>query len=394
MKILQVTNFFKPSWEAGGPARVAYDISKNLVDRGHDVTVYTTDGFKYRLNVGKNKCVDVDGIKTYYFRNLSSYLSKTFVLPIPYHLPVIASKQLKHFDIVHLHEYRTFSAIMIHHFSKKYNVPYVLQAHGSCPKIVKRKKLKMIFDILFGKQILKDASKLFALNKTEVEQYIALGADINKIEIVPNGIDETKYEKLPPKGSFKKKYFLEKFSIILYVGRLHISKGVDLLIESFKEVVKEYNDARLVIIGPDDGYEDYYKQLVNKLEIKEKVIFTGFISITEKTSAYVDADIFVTPWFSGFPITFLESCVCGTPIITTTKGDKLEWIEENVGLVVSYNKDILAETMIRLLFDKELKARLQKNCKHVVNENFTLNKVVTKLEKVYLSCLSENPEIV
>ena len=55
MKILQVTNFFKPSWEAGGIARVAYEISKELVNRGHEVTVYTTDGFKYRLNFKKTR---------------------------------------------------------------------------------------------------------------------------------------------------------------------------------------------------------------------------------------------------------------------------------------------------------------------------------------------------
>ena len=68
MRILQVTNFFKPSWEAGGPARVAYDISKKLVDNGHKVTVYTTDGYKSRLDVEKNVPLNIDGIKTYYFR--------------------------------------------------------------------------------------------------------------------------------------------------------------------------------------------------------------------------------------------------------------------------------------------------------------------------------------
>ena len=53
MKILQVTNFFKPSWESGGPARVAYEISKKLVERGHEVTVYATVRYKLKLNVEK-----------------------------------------------------------------------------------------------------------------------------------------------------------------------------------------------------------------------------------------------------------------------------------------------------------------------------------------------------
>ena len=116
MKILQVTNFFKPSWEAGGPPRVVYEISKKLVERGHEVTVYTTDGFKYRLNVEKNKPIDVDGIRVYYFRNLSSYLTRKWILPILYYLPMIAKKEIKEFDIIHIHEYRTFLAIITLYF--------------------------------------------------------------------------------------------------------------------------------------------------------------------------------------------------------------------------------------------------------------------------------------
>ena len=53
MKIQQVTKFFKPWWESGGPARVVYEISKKLTERGHEVTVYTTDVFKSRLDVEK-----------------------------------------------------------------------------------------------------------------------------------------------------------------------------------------------------------------------------------------------------------------------------------------------------------------------------------------------------
>lgn len=389
MKILQVTNFFKPSWEAGGVARVAYEISKNLVKEGHEVTVFTTDGFKSRLNVDKNKPLYIDGVRTYYFRNLSSYLSKYFVLPIPYYLPLIASKQLREFDIIHIHEYRTVSAIIIHYFSKKYNVPYVLQAHGTFPKTLKRKNLKTIFDVLFGKRILKGASKLFALNETEFEQYVNLGADSDKVKIVPNGIDETKYKELPLKGVFREEFGLEDSKIILYVGRLHKSKGVDLLIESFGELCNEIDDAKLVLIGPDDGFRNYLEQLVNKLVINDKVLFTGFVSISEKISAFVDSDIFVTPCFSGFPVTFLESCICGTPIVTTTKGDNLGWIEDNVGFVVPYDKDSLKCAMHAILTDNELSSIFRQNCVELIKKHYTLNRVVDLIEDSYREVLDE-----
>ena len=72
MRILYVSSFFKPSWESGGITRASYEIAKKLVERGHEVTVYTTDGFKSRLPVETNKPVYVDGIRVYYFKNLSS----------------------------------------------------------------------------------------------------------------------------------------------------------------------------------------------------------------------------------------------------------------------------------------------------------------------------------
>ncbi|HWQ47765.1 MAG TPA: glycosyltransferase, partial [Methanosarcina sp.] len=165
MKILHVTNFFKPSWEAGGIARVAYEISKNLVKEGHEVTVFTTDGFKSRLKTIKNKPIDVDGINTYYFRNLSNYLTKRNIV-IPYYLPLIARIKIQDFDVIHIHEHRTLLAIIVHYYSKKYNIPYVLQAHGTLPNTIGKKNQKNIFDAIWGNKILKDASKLIAVSNT------------------------------------------------------------------------------------------------------------------------------------------------------------------------------------------------------------------------------------
>ena len=58
MKILNVTHSFIPCYDAGGVVRVVYDLSKELINQGHDVTVYTTDGCNKRLNVKKNKPKD------------------------------------------------------------------------------------------------------------------------------------------------------------------------------------------------------------------------------------------------------------------------------------------------------------------------------------------------
>ena len=387
MKILQVTKFFKPSWESGGPARVAYEISKKLVERGHEVTVYTTDGFKWRLDVEKNKSVDVDGIKTYYFRNLSSYLARERVFPTPYYAPIVARREIRDFDVIHIHESSSNTlGVVVHHYAKKYGIPYVLQAHGSLPLNINKKKrvVKRIGDTLFEDRILNDAPKVIALTKTEAEQYEKMNVDKNKIEIVPNGVDLSEYDNLPEKGRFKMKYSIGDYEkIVLYMGRLNKSKGIDLLIKAFADIPKELNNVRLVLVGPDDGYQSALEKQVQELKVNNKVMFTGFVSNDEKMAAFADADVFVTPSFSGFPVTFLEACACGTPIITTSKGDTLDWINDKIGYVVEYDEDQLRDAMIKILSDEKLKENFGKKGKKLVGEKFSWDKIVEQVENVY-----------
>ena len=383
MRILQVTNFFKPSWESGGPARVAYEISKRLVERGHEVTVYTTDGFKWRLDVEKNRPVFVDGIKTYYFRNL--YLVRKRVFPTPYYAPVVARKEIMNFDVIHIHEGNTLG-VVVHHYAKKYGVPYILQAHGSLPsKMRKERSLEgRIWDTLFEYRTLHDASKVIALTKTEAEQYTKMNVAGNKIKIVPNGTDLSEYTNLPEGGGFRRKYSISNDAkMVLYVGRMNKTKGIDLLIKAFADVSKKLNDVKLVLVGPDDGDQSVLEELIQSLKVDDTVLFTGFVSDDEKKMAFVDADVFVTPSFSGFPVTFLEACACGTPIITTNKGDKLDWIQDKVGYIVEYDKDQLKNAMVKVLSDGELRRRFGEDGKKLMKEKFSWDKIVEQVENVY-----------
>ena len=384
MKILQVTNFFKPSWESGGPARVAYEISKKLVERGHEVTVYTTDGFKWRIDVEKNKPADVDGIKTYYFRNLSSYLTRKMNLPIPYYLPIVARRTLRDFDMIHIHEYRTVLAIVVHHYAKKYGIPYVLQPHGSLPRIGKE-GLKKLYDWVWGYNILKDASKVIALTKTEAEQYRKMGVDEDKIEIIPNGIDLSEYENLPEKGEFRKRYRIkDDEKIILYLGRIHKIKGPDLLARAFAELSRKIEDVKLVIVGPDDGFLSTLKTQIEDLKVEDKILFTGPLYEKDKLKAYVDADVYVLPSvYETFPVAVLEACACGTPVIVTDGCGIAEIVEGKAGYVVEYDKDQLRDVIIEVLSDEGLRRRFEEEGRSLVRKEFEWDIVVKRIEKIY-----------
>ncbi|MHA1833646.1 MAG: glycosyltransferase [Candidatus Baldrarchaeia archaeon] len=384
MKILQVCPKFHHS-VASGSTKVAYCISKELARRGHSVTVYTSD-MKDKYTIIDHGVEEKDGVKVHRFQSVGTIATReTKIFVTPTIIPNL-KKGTRSFDVIHIHEYRSFQGIVVHHYAKKYNVPYVLQAHGSLPRIVAWRRLKWGYDVLFGYRLLRDASKVVALSRVEAQQYKAMGVPEEKIAIIPNGIDLSEYADLPPKGSFKKKFNIPKDrKIILYLGRIHKTKGIDFLIRAYTHLKNEMNfkDAILVIAGPDDGYLNETKVLANSLGVCSSITFTGFISNKDKLGALVDADVFVTPSFYGFPMTFLEACVAGTPIITTSLGDVLEWIDRNVGFVVQPTPHDLAEAIYRIISNNDLRKKFSGNCIKVVRSNFLLEKVVERVEKVY-----------
>lgn len=386
MKILFVTATFPPR-KFGGITAVTHILSKKLVERGHEVTVYTTDlgdSPNSRLNV---KTRNIDGANVYYFKNISNKLSFNQRLFSPVGMMFKLKKEIKKFDVIHLHDYRSFLSIIVHHYAKKNEVPYIVQPHGSLPHLKQKSFLKSVFDVFWGLNIIKDAEKLIALNSRELKQYLEMGAQPDKIEIVPNGIDLSVYNPLPEKGRFKKKYDINNDQkIVLYLSRINKIKGPDLLIKSFAELLKDLKNIKLMIVGPDEGFKQYLEELLEDLVISDRVIFTGPLYGENKLEAYVDADVYVLPSiYETFPNTVIESCACGTPVVITDRCGISDMINDKVGLVVEYDKNSLKEGLKHMLQDDVLREKFEFECKAFVEKHFNIDSVIDKLETVYLN---------
>jgi len=394
MKILHVTPFFKPSWEAGGPPRSVYEIARRQVTSGHEVTVFTTDGFKKRLSVEKNVPVDVDGITTYYFRNLSMFLAGGLNFPLPYYLPVVTRKKLKEFDIIHIHEHRTFLAAIVHRYAQKYNIPYVLQPRGSAPTMIKSRQ-KEVFDKIVGKSIIYNSCRIIASSNSEASQYkdVFTNLDLDSVVQIPNGIDLKTYENLPTKGLFRKKMGIkEDEKIILYLSRLHERKGIDLLLKSFKSLIKtdKIGSLKLVIAGPDDHYLDIINHMLQKLGIKNSVIIPGPLYENDKLEAYVDADVFVLPSrdrYESFGNVVVEAMACKTSVVVTKYCGVSEWVSTEEGYVIDYKEDQLENALLEILQnDLKRNSRAQKSRETALN-TFNWDIVVKDTQEVYEKCI-------
>ncbi|MBT9147506.1 MAG: Phosphatidyl-myo-inositol mannosyltransferase [Syntrophomonadaceae bacterium] len=383
MKILQVTPFFSPVH--GGSAEVPYQLSSELAKKGHKVTIYTSDYKFSQEYVNSIPKVRVCIFKTWVTR------VKFFIAP---GMVRQARKEVKHFEIIHMHNYHTFQNIVAHHYAKKYGIPYVLQAHGSLVTYFQKGMLKRVFDRLWGYTILKGASKVIAVTKTEVEQYKSMGVSEDKIEIVPNGIDLSEFDNLPERGEFTRKYGLnDNQKIILYLGRIDKIKGLDILTKAFAQLSRNVKDVKLVIVGPDDGYLPSLRKLVADLEIGDKVLFTAPLYGREKLEAYIDAYVYVLPsFYEIFGITVLEATACGTSVIATDRCGIADVIDGQAGLVVPYDKDQLSNAILHMLSDDKMRREFGEKGKLLVREKFNWEKIAEQIENVYQSVIQTQIE--
>ena len=384
MKILHVLPEFpaRPRRCPSGVINVVYHLSKEQVKLGHEVTVSTSSAGCTK-NRGKEQIGDdsspFNGVNVLHF---SSFLSYDHFYVTPKFVSFM-KKSLTTFDVVHIHDVRCFQSIVAQYYARRYNRPYVLQTHGSHLGVLSEKKLKWMLDCASSRRILRNATRAIALNTTEAEYYSQLGLPAHIIDVVGNGIDVAEYEG-GHRGEFRKKFGIGKEDrVILYVGRLTNTKGLDLLVETISDLKKSLRALKLVIVGPDDGYESELKRQVRALKIEACTLFTGPVDETDKKDAYIDADVFVTPSFTGFPLTFLESCACGTPIVTTKNADTLDWIDGKVGYVTAYKKNELAQAIMNIICEETIRAEFTANCRTLVEKQFAWPKIVDKIQETY-----------
>lgn len=405
LKILQVSLRFPPAHAYGGVPRTTYLVSKELVKRGHDVTVFTTDAYDTNSRLTpRNNPTFVDGISVYRFRTVSNYLAYKN-MPIAPGMAFALGRHIEGFDLIHLREHFHFQAVLVHHYAIKKNVPYILQAHGSLPRMIEaldskrallsKSQPKRLFNVFFGNSILQDASKIIATSRIESDYFKDAFIDFpfNKVAYLPNVVDLMSYRDLPERGHFRAKVGMDnQVKAILFLGRIHPVKNIETLLAAFSKVKRTVEcPVKLVIAGPDEGHLHTLKSLANQLEVENDVVFPGPLYEREKLEAYVDADVFVLPsYYESFGNVALEALACGTPVIVTNTCGVSEWISKDLGYVVECNEEGLFGALSEILQNEQLSKKLGSNGKKLVEQEFGLDKSILRLEKLYEDVVSEN----
>lgn len=379
MKILQVIQFFAPQF--GGTVNVVYNLSKELSKRGHDVTIITTD---FEFDEEYSKSIEKYGVKVIPF-NCILNLSSFFYSPS---MKKWLSTNITKFDAVHMHNFRSYQNNVVYKYVIKHKIPYVLQAHGSILQIFQKKSLKKLYDVFYGKKILKNAAKLIAVSDLEKEQYKKLGICESRIEKIPNGLALKRH--FNKDSNFRKSNNIITTSIILYLGRKDNLKGIDFLIKSFQSFLNDYNDVTLIIAGPDGGNEKQLINLVKKLKIENNVQFLNFIG--DVCSAYKAADILVYPVkYEIFGLVPFEAILCGTPVIVTENSGCGEMIRDaGCGYLVKYGEiEDLKEKMSNIITNPKIGKKFVENGNEYIKHKLNWKDINENLEELYTSLLTK-----
>lgn len=385
MKILQITPCFYPAWAYGGIPRVAYELSRELARRGHDVTVYTTDAFDQHNRCKESgKETTVDGITVRYFKNANNSLAYHYQVYLPLGMRQAVRETIADFDVIHLHGHRNFLNTIVHHYAKKAGKRFILSGHGTILRIERRVFLKVIFDKIFGDRVLRDAQRFIAVSKNEVRQYTEMGIDSKKVNVIYNGIDADAFTNLPEAGAFKDNYGLTGKKVVLYLGKITPRKGIDFLVKAFSRMSAP--GTVLVIAGNDMGFRTRVESIVREKGLSNEVLFTGLLTGTDKLSAYRDADMLVYPAIHEiFGLVPFEAMLCGTPVIVTDDCGCGEIIgNQGIGYLVKYNDiDNLAARMRFVLENREVAVeKVAKGCKFIT-EMLSWRTIGAQYEQVY-----------
>ncbi|MFC1942404.1 glycosyltransferase [Chloroflexota bacterium] len=385
MRILQIFDIF--SSQVNGTVKLLHQLSEALAKKGLEVVIYTSD---YKSD--KEFVNSLPGVKVYPFR---SWLDLPGIHIIPGMITEVKRK-LKDYDVIHLHCFRSFQNIVIHHYAPKYGVPYVLDTHGSLPRTHGDKGfkwlLRWLYDVAFGYRLLKHASRVVAETGLGINEYKAYGVNEDRITLIPPPFAIDRFSQLPPRGLFREKYNIKEEKVVLFLGRINWIKGIDFLIESFSELAESRSDVMLAIVGPDDGYKPTLDKLIDRLNLTDRVLFTGFLDGVEKLSAFVDADVMVqTSLYEQGAWAPFESVLCNTPIIVSSNSGAGEDVKRiDAGYLVEYGDKQDLAVRIQYVLDNQSEAKEKTLvAREYIKTNMSFEKGIENYEKLYQEVIEE-----
>lgn len=310
---------------ASGYSYTVPRVCRGLLELGHTVNLITCTGEVEKLN-------DVTQQKSGSIEMVAGLVGITTELK---HSIFNAAE---HCDILHSNSLWRMTNIYPSWAASKFKKPHIVSPRGTLNPHARHLKglSKSIFSYALQQRALQSAALLHATSEGEYRDIRESGIQ-NPVAIIPNGVD------IPSLANSRAE---QSQRVLLFVGRIHPIKGLELLFECWRELTRQNPEWELRIVGPlDSDYALALKEKVLSAQIPH-VVFTGGKSGRDKELEMQSADLLVLPSQSeNFGMVVAEALAAGTPVITTTGTPWSLLSNMGCGWWVERSKHELCETL-------------------------------------------------
>jgi len=400
MNVLVVTPLYPPHGHGGGEV-VVKAIVRGLIKKGHKITVIS--GYYPEKKVSERpqrncvKGVQIIWIPLMRIMEMNYPQMRASMPPSLSSLIFLKTINYNKYDVIHFNGFGHLLIDFINFVSK--NPRKILTIHGF-PKYVEQNggasyPLKLLYKVYcgtLGKKTLNSAKAITVVSKFVAEECIKRGIPESKINVISNGIELEKYKQVFSYDTLKERFKIQDDdTLILSIARITWNKGLEYALEAIHNVMRRTEKSiKYVIVGPkeDQIYYSKLKKIIERLELNNNVIFTGFIPpfSSLKLQLLTRANIFLAPSLhETFGLVVLEAMSVGKPIIASNCEGLLCLLDHmKTGILVEPGKSAeIVNGIMTLLEYPDLCIRLSKNSYNEAKK-YDWNAIIGRYEELYL----------
>ncbi|MCR5827267.1 MAG: glycosyltransferase [Bacteroidales bacterium] len=373
MKVLSFVTSLELSH--GGPSRSVPLQAKGLAEAGVDITLMTLSSEDMNILALEGTAVKLKVLSpSFSKKEIAKYLAD------------------ERFDLIQIQSMwdLPYHKVMVE--ARRRGIPYIVTPRGmlepwSLSQKAWKKKLAWW---LYQRNDVQKSACIFTTARMEAGHVGNLGITTRKA-VIPNGIETDAYSCKASVDIVKKQ--------VLFLSRVHIKKGIEILFDAWKRIHPDYSDWQLLVVGNGEaGYIHSLKKRIEALGLKDSINILPPAFGNDKIRLYQESALFCLPSFSeNFGMAIAEAMSCGTPVITTTNCPWSVLNETNTGWCIDLSVDNLERALRAALTlnPTELYAMGQKASK-LIYDNFDYRSVTRKTLTLYEWLLngSEKPEFV
>jgi len=379
LRVVHVCAYFAPAFVYGGPPRSILGLCRAQRDAGADVRVVTTTANgDTELDAATVEGGAYDGIPVRYCAR--AWPRSIFRAPS---LGQAVAAELRNADVLHIHGVWNATVWSAAAAARALERPYVLSPRGMLTPaaLAHDRWRKQLVYPLTDRRLIRDAARLHATSHPEFDELNRLHPQ-GRAVYVPNGVD------LPactgdPNAARRRFQLPAAAPLVLFLGRLHPIKRLDLLAGAFGRVLRQHPDAHLVIAGPDErGHRATIAPLFN--DFGASVTWTGRVDEAGKRELLDAADVLVMCSNSeSFGMSAAEAMAAATPVVVTRTCPWPEVEAHQAGFWVDQTPEAIAGGLNAVLSDRAAAREMGRRGRALIGSRYSWSHAAAALIREY-----------